>query len=56
MTPEMPSEFTLKAQASFSSGVPETVMSVAIMNSLKSMLPLPSRSKIRKILKGKERY
>ena len=41
---------TLKAQDSFSSGVPENVMSVAIMNSLKSIDPFPSRSKIRKIL------
>lgn len=39
---------TLNVHFNFSSGAPELVMSVASTNSLKSMLPLPSRSKIRK--------
>ena len=40
---------TLKAHSSFSSGDPELVMSVAIMNSLKSMVPLLSLSNMRNI-------
>ena len=40
---------TLKAHANFSSAVPALVMSVASMNSLKSIVPLLSLSNMRNI-------
>ena len=46
-SPDPSLSYILNAQRSFSSGSPLLVMSVAIMNSLKSMLPSPSLSKIR---------
>ena len=39
----------LNAQPNFSSAVPLEVMSIARRNSLKSMYPLPSVSKVRKM-------